>query len=863
MKRQSDQIASRQLVESRDPGVALQTKVGITLVGMFILTIIGVLVGTAASEHTVIITRSFGSVFGNQSQTPFLDPNALILLQALLGNATASCTPPPDDPSLVSATTGTRANVNAAWETILAAIKQNVTNITNGCYFYGLEVVELRAGEGLGPVDICHAYVHIGIDLLHILYGFQMPPNIGAILSTLYDMAYPLTMFWSNTNDPATAKQQVIANAFLAVQCFTTPFAQCSPKINVRALATQFCNQYFASDDPNYYNSAYQAWLAFPFPGLMQRSGDNSFAPELQRLVSPVNLLSVLNETVVDLFPLKGVYILGDVLATSPAMSILLDALFHAVPRNFPVSMSEDQIDGFLDQVQSTLQSLDQGQTILVVGRYAEDTDAYNSVDFVSDFFPTPLFFLFSNLVFPSDNFTVTVANRGLVNLEIRNFALSWQIMNVVDMNTTLRDFDSVYSSDYIMEKFVASYLVSTINSFPVQNMNYTMQLLDTFMLKNVAIGGVDFGGHIDALRRDFQLDVAGDGVGFLPLAYQLESEVEVMTAGVSLFGSGAPAPVPDVWDYRFNMSEHLRPGFDQGSCNNCWAESATLAQSVRYGLRGIGSATFAPLSIAHVTSCSGTAGTSNGCQPSHPSVAFTFMASDGVVEESCFPTKTITNCGVFPCPQQPCKIACSSNYRVYKDDATGGAPYYKISGLDAFKSDLFYNGPFASCFYIPTNFKSFFAANPHGCYSDETAPVSGGHCVMAIGFDRENLYFRNSWGTGFANHGDFCIKQNMKRALGTAWFTNEGWGAKAGAVTTFLPSQPIPAGGDRTVQLILNAPDTIPGELSSAAPQPRPTPKPIPHRTPVSGAGHTDPCERIVFFTMIVNIVFVIWVFY
>lgn len=497
------------------------TNLEIAILIVIIVFLFGLLMGLAVPLSVYVVTVPGGNTT-EVAQTAFVDQRGLSQFINVLNVLTAECQPPAGSPALAMATVGkSRAQSTAAWQAIMAAVQGNPLNGT-GCQFYGLLGAEARVSQQMGPADICQAYINIGIDLLHALYGFHMPTNISSILNAAFEIAYPLNIFWLNTNTPIVNQQQVVARLYAIVVCLTQPGTQCTARpIDVQGIATQFCNPFFASDDLTYYGQAFMPWLKFPFPGLLPRNGENTDAPQVRRLVSPQTIASLVangtflpgaNATVV------AVYVLGDVLATEPSMALTLDTVFGGVPRYYP---SFETVPEFLDQVANHLQALDRGETIVVVARYAREFNLFNSVNFVAAAaiaFPPPLFFLFSNAVVPGDRFVATPTNLGLVTLEIQNFATSAQIINVVDVLINLTNFDGNYTREYVHEKRVATFVQNAINPFAVLGMTATLQLLDTFALKNVLVYGVDLGGHVDGAVQNFVLDRAGYFPGYRPL---------------------------------------------------------------------------------------------------------------------------------------------------------------------------------------------------------------------------------------------------------------------------------------------------------------------------------------------------------
>ena len=809
LRREEAELRKRE--QTRGP---LLSKTTMSVAGVLIVAIYGILIGLAVPPALYVVTVTGGGTAA-AAQTAFVDPRGLDLFLDALRTLTAGCMLPATDPAMALATIGTHAHTDAGWAAVVAALAGNFTNGT-GCQFYGLEMAQGRAGgqaAALGPVDMCHAYVNIGIDLLHALAGFHLPANITTYLNLAYDLAYPLNLFWGNTNDPVYMRQQVTARLYQIVLCLTQPGTDCTARpIDVQGIATQFCNVFFATDDLSYYNAAFMPWLKFPFPGLLPRDGDNVYAPQVRRLLSPQSVAALLANGTALNASVAAVYVLDDPLANgTDVLDLALDALLGGVPRYYPPLGGGTR--AFLELVANHLQALDRGETIVVAARYARDFNLFNSVNFVrsAGAFPPPLFFLFSNFLAPADHMPATPANLGLVPLEIQNFATSAQVVNLLDVVHTLGAFDRNYSREYAREKLVATFTATAINPILGLNMTATLQLLDTFALKNTVVQGRDLGGHVAAVRQGVYLDGLGYATGYKPLPLAVEAQVQTVIAPALARNRRDQASYPPAFDYRNgSRAACLRPSFAQGACGETWATAVVSAQSARFCLRGT-TRGWANLSLAHVAACAAVPGISNGCEPGHPAVAATFLATLGAVSEQCFPAATTPPCDAVPCAPAPCLVNCpGAQYTLFR--GSPDAPlYYRVSGLEALKSEVFHNGPLVACYDLPVDFYAFFAANPAGCYANDTAPAYGGDCAVVVGYAGDRLYLRSTAGPAFAHQGDFCVVVTPTRLRGSAWFANEAWAALTdGATTRPSATAPIPAGTDRTPSLIVSPPTTV-----------------------------------------------------
>ena len=134
--------------------------------------------------------------------------------------------------------------------------------------------------------------------------------------------------------------------------------------------------------------------------------------------------------------------------------------------------------------------------------------------------------------------------------------------------------YDWSWHSNYevhVKVETIANYIGYTSSSPLYVTITETMQLLDTFAIKNVAINGIDFGGHIDAVISGIDLTDGDKALGFLNLPLTLYMDIDV--ANTTAFGaSGEPIAYPDAFDYRTANPGCMPAVLNQGTCNCCWA---------------------------------------------------------------------------------------------------------------------------------------------------------------------------------------------------------------------------------------------------------------------------------------------------
>ncbi len=98
-------------------------------------------------------------------------------------------------------------------------------------------------------------------------------------------------------------------------------------------------------------------------------------------------------------------------------------------------------------------------------------------------------------------------------------------------------------------------------------------------------------------------------------------------------------------------------------------------------------------------------------------------------------------------------------------------ASYYRISTVDEARAAIFATGPIV---VGATWYESWFTPDEDGILPDPDREV-GGHAFVLYGYsdDLRAFYAANSWGTGWADHGDFVVPYEFfgeRRPVDEAW---------------------------------------------------------------------------------------------
>jgi C1A family cysteine protease len=186
-------------------------------------------------------------------------------------------------------------------------------------------------------------------------------------------------------------------------------------------------------------------------------------------------------------------------------------------------------------------------------------------------------------------------------------------------------------------------------------------------------------------------------------------------------------------WRDRFGL-DAVTPIEDQGPCGSCVA-FGTIAtmESMLIIERSI----TLQLSEAELLFCGG-----GSCGGWWPTSAISYLAGQGVAQESCFPYQPV-NMPCNPCPrrdEEAIKITAST----------------AIFDVPQRQQYLAWVGPMMAVFQVYDDFYAYTG----GVYTHTWGGPVGLHCVEVIGYDDLGGFWicKNSWGTGWGENGVFCI---------------------------------------------------------------------------------------------------------
>lgn len=750
--------------------------------------------------------------------------------------------PPPNDRGVYNyVKIGSLASTAASWQQY-----QEAWNGTSPgeCVFYGLLEAAERTGYAAGPADLCQAYVSATLQFFAVtrLTSLQRANLFQNLIAGVL-VAWPLNMYFQNS---LGANWQVtIANEMLSViNGFTGNLARLGTG-DIQAIATQHCNAYFASDQPAYYNSALQPYLAYPFQGLINKQASTFAGDALQGLLGDLEIPAG------GIF--KAVYIVdpNGVLAADPAVQLFLQSTVGGT--GAPVTVLSTSVAVSLQNIVASIYlvpgvSVDPAKVpVLVVGRYVDDAQAYQTVSVTA----AQLQFALS----PQDP-TGYLQGQDL-GLLLHN-AASFASMSVMDFDEAW-PWEAGLGAGFQPSKFVSD-AVNLLMNTPVYAGTVAAQsLLDTFEIKNTLVAGVDVGGRLAGQQFLASLAQQGLSAGLHRMSFAMQLQIEVATpyntsvaaATAQLLGDaaggsggynsaawpagmGGESPitpgVPAQVDLRVTYPGCIPPVVNQGSCDCCWAIASSHAVAANMCIqKGVQFTGGGFVSAQQIITCSiGVVTSTQGCAPQGAMTGFSFLEGDAT-SDKCQPYTANT-------PTAPgCKTQCVDGSRppLVGGIAQGSA---KLLQTPADVKAALAKGQYvASAFMIPDDFTQFFPVTP-GTPSHNTGvyPIkpsinfagSGLHMVPLVGYNDAPpagtppyWIMENSW-SQYQCDGGFC---NMQQDLAGVVTKNTMWFGNFAVVATPRVDATAPAAAvaiaaqaSSTISQTANAPGTQPSIFTS-----------------------------------------------
>jgi len=733
----------------------------VLLATAFIIFIVTLGVHTALRPHKVtsVTNTTIGGPLLVQSRVTAVDDASLNRAFELFTTLSLYGKPPLSDPVYAVVQLGNLGDTTTGWQALKVRVKQ--LGLLN---FVGLDYMENSTMLKEGVCDICHAYFVGFLEIVEKRPDLVNLAEFQGVASEVLDVLYPLNVFWQvSTVQPWDIAGQLVLtkNNFLA-----------DANRTAERYARQFCNQYFAMDQPDYFNPVFWPFLAHGFELMVRRDSHILIPNEVQRLFGD---MAHPPATVV-----KQIFFLGSAYEEyGDALGLLVTAFFSGVPTTNLTALDTVQalaaVQSFISISANGIRNVQLNASavpVVVIARYTDDAGIYNAFKVLQ----SSVIFIFTD----DDPFGVLTGGIS-IGSTILNDASSSRNMAVFDV-TTPAALDGALGLDYRVSKQVSEFLLAIFGMKVTAGTNQTQTILSTFGIVDTLANGdtIDLGSRYSEQLFHQNLASLGLslGVAHHSFAMQLESEFyEPVLGSTSSAPTGYTAPAFVDWTKR--APQCIPPVIDQGRCSNCWAIAPSDAMSIQNCVVN-GVPLPDRLSHQHVTGCSNTLG-GNGCDPQPISTAWSFFLGD-IHTANCMPyidTGT-TDSG--------CPTKCANPASGTLDTVFGivQGSYVKVSGAANIKHFLDTVGAITAAICVPLDLLDFFQLGVFndGVYNPTSNPgCTGGHDTLLLGY-YDNVpvpywLIQNSWSKAFAANGIFKVAQNIPFFVGhTFWIETDTYGA-------------------------------------------------------------------------------------
>jgi len=725
--------------------VMILVPVAMTLVLMAILII------TSPKNKPVLqpqVGETIGVSLRQNASTAFIDLQALLLVRDTMTNLTNGCTPSTLDFINNQLVMGSYAQTQSGLTALRAHLMSGSPGVPQ-CEFYGMDMAEFRSGDVLGPADICYAYIFAGFQVLELFMDRQRP-DINDDLIPLLQIAYPLTLFWRTEGAGAG---DITGDVVFKLDSIIGLYL--NGDYDIAKHAATFCNPYFSRDNLAYFDNTFLPWFAFFAEGTVTRISQNYIPHSLSTSLGSFDFVKNGETT-----RIKKVYTIGPSYSSQPSAQLFVDTALAGVE---VVSLPDLDVGGTLLKIRDSLYNVE-GNTqvlnetlipVLVISHYSEHASEF-------DAFVVPPDAMF--LVFTTDDtdLAINTSQAGIIHAG----AASVSYMSVFDFITDY-PYELVFGDVFLEAKDVADILLISMGAYVYAGTTGSLQLLDTFAIKNTVVGGFDVGGKMDrlAIISQAQLDGMFLGLDNVPFSFDLEE-----TLGEDPLVGAAPVGLPATYNFESAFPACKTVPEDQNICNNCWARGSTDAISMR--LCRLSGSPGARISHHHVTACSGLA---NGCAPQQPQTGFSAMVAD-IPTFACQPQSDTGS------KDLGCFTKCISGQSFSQVHGIVAGTYKRLTSIDQIKTEIYTNGPVAVAMNIPTEvFTLYKKGNGNSdVYRPRVAVASaGGHMMTAVGWDTDSLIIKNSWGPKFSASGYWRIEIDNPVYTGkTYWPSTHGYTA-------------------------------------------------------------------------------------
>jgi hypothetical protein len=550
---------------------------------------------------------------------------------------------------------------------------------------------------------------------------------------------------------------------------------------NVEEHAKNFCDPYFADLNSYTYSSKHISWLAFPFPGLLQKRALNMVPKEVQTLFkgnSEEGVLLFANGIPdISILPhkMKKIHLVGPGYSQHVGSKLIIDSAFGLTP----VEGINGEGVGSASDIGIKINEIKRG---LYDGAFLNRTRI--PVAIYVNYMDDPLFF--DNFVIDEKSIIFLFVFTAEAPLDVTRVASLPSSDNIVVLDLVNdHPYENLMGDSFAYEKDASDIIAFLQGSRDLVNAASTMsvQLLDTFAISGVLISGKDYGGSFEQARGIGELKQLDLSVGLMPSSFAFDLQTDIQTFD----GVGAEGDVelgysklPDTLDWRALRPQCMTPVVNQKSCNNCWAIGTMDSMNSRLCIQEALDSSFF-MSIYHTTACA----VSNGCAPQRVETAFSFALGD-IHTAKCMPRIPTTS------SNPTCFTGCDGNERLDVVNGVESGSYTWIRGTDALKRALV-DGPVAVAFSVTKEFMRAYGENVRNVevYDPQSlGTFLGYHLMSCYGWimkdNKEVWIVKNSWGAGSGDGGYIYIKtRNPLYTGGPLWPDTHAYTANARAGTS------------------------------------------------------------------------------
>lgn len=753
-------------------------------VAILILCIVVGLLVNALSHKDKDKTPTTADALGNtQTFNAFMDVDAFSVIANRADDLTTLCNT--NNPVITAKMHFylTGQQTQDAWDTFVEYLLNQTVNPNQGCRFYGLEQAAYRSNSTIGPVDFCHGYMHMIVQIWIVYYNSILPGDLVPLLQQFLDKAYPLNIFFASQSGSRDMMVAAIFEQLVLAQPITNTTNNIT--LDIRQMATAVCNPKFYPDNLNYYQSQVQPWLSFPWYGVSERTGHNWIS------ASAANTLQI--PLLEDVPSINKIYIVGDVLETTEGAELLLKAIAGKVPIDYDSQVLT--ISQRIAEIKNQLEPVGSVKTpVMLLARMTQSIDSLLTASF--------------NQI----NVFIVLTDTDpehILDVNVNGFIYKYGVDTIMQLfanrldHYTMTDFTTnfVYEynlgPDWIPEQNIAEIIMSAAGVVSPLMPHKTYNLADTWALGNTIAAGVDLSKKIQRYQLILQNIADGRSLGFRQ--FSGSQVLQRPYRNTPEHFNGKIMDIPSTYDFRIHKKQCTPTVLEnQGLCQSSWAMSVCYMMQARFCSYGLTNH-WGQISCQHIISCAGNE--IDGCLPNDPAQALQFF-TDGVVDEICYPYENS-----IVSTEIACAKACKGLGIIYTQFTGRDSPILEIlQGRKTIQNEIFKNGPIVGGFTIPGGFTDFYSNinNKEKVFTmadiDFTKPNEGNQDVTIWGWGENYWILQMYWGETWGDHSYFYVSFDIETPY-PFWFERTTWVGYPQRMHRQSADDPIP--GDVVIEQV------------------------------------------------------------